>query len=216
MTKEQHRLYNKRYRERHKEKIKEINKRYIENNRDKINQIAKRNYDKNKDRINARRRENYDAEKSKKYREENKNIIKERQKEFRKNNPETVKQYSLKYYNKNKEKILYKNSINHCNKDFSPNQNNMTNVTKSEKSKYIHKMSSAVPSAHKNNKYSNRKGVRWDKKDNKWWGYITHNKKQIIGRFNTEQEAIDYRIYLEDTYYTPEQLAIRDKYKNEI
>lgn len=215
MTKEQRRLYNKRYRERHKEKIKEINKNYRKNHRDKVNQLAREYRNKNKDRINAHRRKNYDKEKAKEYREKNKDIIIQKQRNYRKNNIEKVRQQSRNYYHKNKEDIAVRVSIKSRNKDFSPNQNNASNMSKSEKSKYIHERAHVVPSAHKNNKYSSRKGVRWDKKDNKWWGYMVHNKKQIIGRFDTEEEAITYRIYLEDTYYTPEQLAIRDKYSKE-
>ena len=212
MTKEQRREYNRRYREDHKEEIIERSKIYRKNHREKLNKLAREHYAKNKDRINANRRKNYDSEKAREYREKNKDIILQRHREYYKNNIEKARKQGRDWYHRNKKDVAIRASIRKCNKDFSPNQNNMENMSRLEKRRYVHERTHAVQTAHKNNRYSNRRGVRWDIRDKKWWGYMVYNGKRIVGKFNTEEEATAYREFLENTYYTPEQLRIRDKY----
>ena len=100
--------------------------------------------------------------------------------------------------------------------EFSPNQDKeRKNLTFKEKRSLVATLSSAQPQSRKDNNSSSKKGVSWDKCRNKWVAYLTVEKSRIIKRFDTEEEAIIYREYLENKYYTEEQLRIRDKYKKE-
>jgi len=84
--------YQKEYREKNKDKIKEVGKEYREKNKDKIKEVKKEYYEKNKDKI-------------KEYREKNKDKIKEVKKEYREKNKDKIKEVGKEYYEKNKDKI---------------------------------------------------------------------------------------------------------------
>lgn len=147
--------------------------------------------------INQRSKERYynDIEKSRKYQNEQ----------------------ARKYYNKNKSKISSKSS----NKELSPNQLGYDNLTHTEKRSMISKLSGAQVNAYKTNKYSKRRGVQLKLKYNKktgavyssWWVEKQINNVIYRKRCDSEEEAIMYIEELENKYFTPEQLAVRDKYK---
>ena len=116
------------------------------------------------------------------------------------------------YYKRHVKEISERKSC----KDFSPIQNGELNLTKGESSSYVTHRITAVPQAHKSifgERTSKRKGVAYDKFRQKWCAYLKHSGIYNREFFETEEEAIAYRIYLEDKYYTVEQLAIRDKYE---
>lgn len=137
-------------------------------------------------------------------------------KKYREEHKEKVRETQRNWERQNKSKL---SSKQHRDKDLSPNQQfSRQNLSTSEKLSIVSTLSGAIPKARKNNKYSNRKGVTYKeiKTKSKIYGYW-QVRKLINGisyyqKFDTEAEAIKYVEYLENKYYTPEQLAIRDKY----
>ena len=133
------------------------------------------------------------------------------------------KEYRLLNYEKCKNKVnecLKKNACKYSihtygTSDFAPNQHGLAELSLAEKRKYANCLISAQPKINRNNRYSNRKGVCYIKKIDKWQAKLSKDGITYREFFNTESEAIAYRIYLENTYYTPQQLAIRDKYSKE-
>lgn len=106
--------------------------------------------------------------------------------------------------------VKLKISKNNCNKEFSPLQNGLTDLSRGEMSKYVSFYSTATTQSLSNNKFSKRKGVCYDKFRKKWCGYLKHSDVYSRKYFDTEEAAISYRIYLENKFYTPRQLSIRD------
>lgn len=204
-----------------KQKYRQKNKIKAKQNKKSCN---KKYYEKNKDRLN---------EKGRLYYKENKDIICSRNKDYYKKNKDKIAKRTHQYYIENKDKIrnqvhnkYMKNrlsiqkakSIKYCNKDFSPHQNNGSNLSISEMHKFANKRITAVPKAKKSHfgeRTSERKGVCLiTTKDGYTYykGYLKVGSNLYYKQFKTEKEAIAYRIYLENTYYTAEQLIIRDKY----
>lgn len=185
--------YLKRNKIKSNENQKELNRLYYIKNKDMIGKERKQYYQENKDRI---------IEKSRQYYQENKDKIKNQNKE---------------YYEKNKIKIQQENSYKYKNKDFAPHQNDQSNLDRSDKIRFVNERVAAVPKANKSQfgkRTSKRKGVcKVNIKGTIYYrSYLNIKSKSFYKLFKTESEAIAYRIYLENTYYTPEQLAIRDKY----
>lgn len=133
-------------------------------------------------------------------------------KNYRLRNYENYLNYEKEYYKKN----IQKRSIDKYGiSDFAPNQHGLEELNTTEKLRYANLLMSAQPQNNKNNKYSNRKGVCYLEDRNKWRAYLYKDGHNYSKSFDTENEAVEYRIHLENIYYTPEQLAIRDKYSKE-
>ena len=133
------------------------------------------------------------------------------------NDSEKGKQTNLKnakiYRKRHRIEISERNSC----KDFSPLQNGQLSLNSGQSSIYISHLVTAKCKANKSpygERTSKRKGVCWDKYRQKWCAYLRHSKIYDGEFFDTEEQAIKYRIKLEDTYYTPQQLIIRNKYNN--
>lgn len=92
MTREEKNEYNRLYRLKNKDKIKEKQKLWYENNKEKKNEYNKQYRLENKEKIKQQQQE---------YNKNNKEKIKE----YYENNKESIKQKSKEYYNKNKKKI---------------------------------------------------------------------------------------------------------------
>ena len=135
----------KEYREKNKEKLKEISKEYYENNKEEIKEKSKEYYENNKEEIKKYREKNKEKlkERKKEYRENNKEKIKE----YRENNKEKIKEYMKEYRKNNKEKIkerrkcIHNVNRNHC-KECNPLghlkstvSNRVRSALKSKKSK---------------------------------------------------------------------------------
>jgi len=123
--------------------------------------------------------------------------------------------YARKYYEGNKNKI----SSRSFSKELSPNQLGYENLTLQEKQIMISKLSSAKATAYNTNRYSNRRGVqlkvKHDKKTGNTYSYW-YVEKQINGiiyrkRCDSEEEAIAYVEELENKYFSPDQLKIRNR-----
>lgn len=135
-------------------------------------------------------------------------------KQYRQLNRERILENDRSYYKNNKVRLSQTKSKS--NYDFSPLQQNHLNLNKSESSKFVQERATAVPKANKSGfgeRTSKRKGVCYLRNKYKWCASLKINNHLHRKLFNTEEEAIAYRIYLEDKYYTAEQLAIRDKYE---
>jgi len=91
-----HRQFQKEYRLKNPDKIKEWHRKYRHKNKDKINEQGKKYYLKNKNKINERERERYLKDKDQ---------INERHKEYRLKNIDKLNEYSKEYYLENKDKI---------------------------------------------------------------------------------------------------------------
>ena len=107
--------YIKKYREEHKDNIKEQSKQYYEQNKDKIKQYREQNKEQileqrkqyreqNKDKIKQYYEDNKDKIKqtSKQYYETNKDKIREYQREYREQNKEKKREYNRQYYQRKK------------------------------------------------------------------------------------------------------------------
>ena len=136
------------------------------------------------------------------------------------------KEKNRRYYLKHKEKLSQKHKEYHyehrtlcsikagSNPDLSPNQQpGRQNLARVEQRRVIATLASAIPKAHKNNHTSDRKGVSYDTHNNRWIAGMHTTKINIAKYFKTKEEAVQYREYLENTYYTDEQLHIRNKYR---
>lgn len=179
-----------------KEKLKEYNKVY-----------RKKYYNENKDKYKK-----WQAQ----YKEANKEEIRKKKAQYREENRGEIRKKEAQFYKDNKERINKQRSLK-CNKDFSAYQNGYDNLSKSEKARFINSRITAIPKAKKSQfgeRTSKRKGVCITniKGQQYYKAYLSVGSKVYAKYFKTESEAIAYRIYLENTYYTPEQLAIRDKY----
>jgi hypothetical protein len=91
--------YQKNYREKNKERLKEKNKKYYIKNKDKILNRTNENYKNKKDNILKKRSE---------YRKNNSDKIKITQKKYREKNKEEIKKKKKLYYEKNKNRIIKK------------------------------------------------------------------------------------------------------------
>lgn len=130
-------------------------------------------------------------------------------------NRKLINERARNYYNENKIKI----SSRSYSKELSPNQLGYENLTPQEKQIMLSKLLSAKTTAYSTNKYSKRRGVqlkvKHDKKTGKiysWWCV----EKQINGiiyrkRCDSEEEAIAYVEELENKYFSPDQLKIRNR-----
>ena len=109
--KECKKIYQSKYKEGNKEKIKEKSKKYYEDNKEKFSKRAKEYYEDNKEDIKERvskyREENKEKikEYKKEYYEKNKEEFSEKQKIYIENNKEKIKERRKEYRKKNKEKI---------------------------------------------------------------------------------------------------------------
>lgn len=211
--------YFKKYREQNKAKIYEYSRQYRELHKQKMKEYWEKYKKDNEDKIKARRKAYYIKNKAK---------TSEYNKKWIQNNRDKMSKYYRAYRKRHLEERRARDRISQFNHrteisirngrrpEFSPNQNEeRKNLTLAEKHSITAILSSAQPQARKDNSSSSKKGVSWDKHRNKWVAYLTVKKSRIIKRFDTEQEAILYREYLENKYYTEEQLKIRDKYKKE-
>ena len=188
---------------------KKWNKKYYENNKDKITEQRKFYYQENKEIFQNR---------SKEYYKKNKDMIAKKTHQYYKENKEKLSKQRHDNYMKNRLNIQKAKSIKYCNKDFSPHQNGGSNLSISEMHKFTNERIAAVPKARKSRfgeRTSERRGVCLiTTKDGYTYykGYLKVGSRLYYKQFKTEAEAIAYRTYLENTYYTPEQLKIRDKY----
>ena len=87
----------KKYREEHKEKIKEYKEQYYQDNKEDILEKNKQYYEEHKDEI---------LENNKQYREKHKNEIRKTRKRFYQQNKEKISEYNKEYFEKNPEKIF--------------------------------------------------------------------------------------------------------------
>ncbi len=78
--------YQKKYKEKHKDKIKEYSKRYREKHEDQIKEYRKDYYKKNKDAINE-----YQREYGKEWREKNRERLKEYNRQYREDHREEIR-----------------------------------------------------------------------------------------------------------------------------
>lgn len=101
-NKEKIREYNKSYRSKNKNKVKEIGREYYERNKDKLLKYNKEWNKNNKDKI---------SQYSKKYYINNKEKVLNNSKEYYYDNKVKVNEYSKKYYKNNKEKFNNYNKI---------------------------------------------------------------------------------------------------------
>ena len=109
MTKEERKIYAKKYYQENKEKVDAQQKKYHQENKEAIstkrkiyNQDKKEEIKIYKKKYHEENKEKISAQK-KKYHEENKEEIKEINKKYRQENKEELKIYAKKYYKKNKE-----------------------------------------------------------------------------------------------------------------
>lgn len=85
------------------------------------------------------------------------------------------------------------NEVDHIDRNKSnARKNNLRECTHSENMRNV---------GIKRNNSSGYIGVTYDKSKNKWVSNITVNKKHINKCFNTKEEAIKYRLYLEKEYF---------------
>lgn len=107
MTDEEQKTYQKAYKKKNKEKIKEYNKEYRSKNKEKIKESTNKYYEKNKEKIKEHQREYYkqNKEKKKEYFKNNKERIKEYSKEYREKNREKKSIYDKEYWEKNRQTI---------------------------------------------------------------------------------------------------------------
>ena len=217
--------YGKQYREMNAERLKETSKEYAKNNKTKLQEYKKQYYATNRDRILSQRKEDRQLNKAKyrainrAYYMNNKDKIKVAQKQYYEDNLEQIKATKRKYYETHKDMFYTdekKEKVSICcghKKELSPNQNkNMINLPSKEKFRIISKLKTSTRHALNTNNSSTRKGVCYLKRDNKWLAYLEVDGIKYHKSFDTEQEAIDYREFLEDKYYTDEQKFIRNKY----
>ena len=96
--------YDKEYRERNKEHLKEIKKKYYENNKEQLKEYKKEWREYHKEYIKEQKKEFYEnnkeqiKEKSKEYYENNKDRIKEQKKEYYENNKDKINEYMKEYF----------------------------------------------------------------------------------------------------------------------
>lgn len=137
---------------------------------------------------------------------------------YRKLHKEQLSQYNKEYhkvYNK-LDRVRVENSRRLVkNPDMSPILQNKLDLSIDSAKKLINKYKAAKPQALKNNKYSHRKGVSYRKDKHVWEARLYTNRQTYRAFFKTEQDAVQYRIELENKYFTKEQLKIRDKYSEE-
>ncbi len=115
--------YNKKYRENHREELKNYLKKWEKNNPEKVKRYRKKHYLKNKEKINKKHKEYYQNNKIKR----NKKID-----EWQRKNPKKVKKYMKKYCQKNKGKRTKKSR-----EYYQENKNNLG--YKLKKNKYRRK-----------------------------------------------------------------------------
>ena len=209
-NKERVKIKQKEYRQKNKEKIKEMNKRYREENKEKFKESrkiqSKNYYETHKKECNERNI------KCRKRRFEN-------DKEFKKSQLERLNNYYKNLSEEVKKEKSYNKSLK-CHKKrgdkgiFRMEKDRWLNSTTSEKSAYISKMKMADATANKSQfgeRTSKRKGVCFEKDKGKWSAYMKLDGVTYRKRFSTEQEAIEYREYLENKHFTEEQLAMKNK-----
>lgn len=134
-------------------------------------------------------------------------------KEYREKNKTKMQKYGSVYNSTHKKEMSIKDGHN---PDFSPNQHETKmHLSLTEKQSIVSTLVSSRPLANKNNRMSSRKGVTYFSSRGKWCASMRTKMVDTRKFFNTMEEAIKYREYLENTYYTEEQLYIRDKYMHE-
>lgn len=165
--------------------------------------------------------------------------IREYNKKWKKENEEKVKEYNREYGRKwrkeNKEKVKEYNKQYH-KKFYNPYKLNKDGIPKyladgRKRSKYnnnifysldyktkerigMGKLTTAIPKSQLNNKSSKRKGVSYNKRHNKWVGYLQKDGIRYMKMFSTYEEAVAYREYLEDEYFNDRQKQIKEYFKN--
>ena len=185
-------LYRKQYWEQNKETLKAKNKeRYykdLELTHKKHREYNKKYYSKNKERIRTKQRNTY-----------HKNIEKARLRIH-------------EYY----KRTMIAQSIKKSKygSDIAQTQNGLTYISRSEKARRSSPLIAALPKPLDSKDTSRYKGVCREK-SGKWRAYINVNGKKYRKTFKTEEEAIKYRLYLEDKYFTDEQKRIKEKYRKD-
>lgn len=140
--------YNRQYREKNKDQLKEKAKQHRIKNRDIINAKKKEYYQENRDEILAKCAEyrqshkEENAARDKKYAQEHKDQIQQYQKEYRESHKLSNAEYQKQYRIKNKEKLdeykksphtryqTYKRNAKHKNRNFDLSEEEFTEMTK--------------------------------------------------------------------------------------
>jgi hypothetical protein len=109
MTDEEKRMYEKKYREEHKKKMKIYNENYRKDNKEELSKKSKKYYENHKEtRLNyaneyAKSHKEEKVEYDKNYRKKNKEKLKEQNKKYREENKDEIKKKSKKYRDEHKE-----------------------------------------------------------------------------------------------------------------
>lgn len=195
----------------------EINRRYREKHKEELKI-------KSKERCKRYREEHKEEIKQKRQSKEYKEYQKEYYKKYKETHKEEIKIRSKKYYENNKDKIL--NRINKLNEDGIPYYAEVNR----NKSKYKDKLSvidyksgvkenntakllSANSKSQSNNRYSKRRGVY--KCRNKWIASLQKNGIVYRKSFDTYEEAVAYREYLEEIHFDNRQKQLKEYFENQ-
>lgn len=187
--------------------IKTYRKQYWENNKEILKAKHRERYYKDLDLTHKKHREY-----NKKYYRKNKDKIKEKQRRAYYENVGKSRQRVHQYY----VRTMVQQSIKKAKygSDIAQTQNGLTFISRSEKARKSSPLIAALPKPIDSNDTSRYKGV-CQEKSGKWRAYLNVNGKKYRKTFKTEDEAIKYRLYLEDKYFTAEQKRIKEKYRKD-